>query len=136
MLVTPELFDRLAGRIVKDEDIAEDRAARIMDQALAFLATCATTDFPLSPSDNVDIGWHTFVLHTRDYADFCHQVAGRFIHHVPLDADPTTHGEAARAAIDRTVHAISGAGFVIDAELWQPSAVSCSQCHAGCTDSP
>jgi SAM-dependent methyltransferase len=28
-------------------------------------------------------GWHAFILHTDDYAEFCQRVAGRFIHHLP-----------------------------------------------------
>lgn len=32
----------------------------------------------------IDELWHTFIIFTKDYENFCHQVAGRFIHHVPL----------------------------------------------------
>ncbi|MEV6906663.1 hypothetical protein [Amycolatopsis sp. NPDC051071] len=71
------------------------------DQALAFLAACArNTGTRLAPSDPVGIGWHTFVLHTRDYADFCARIAGRFLHHVPTsDGDPKASGEAAYATL-------------------------------------
>ncbi len=102
-LVAPALFDRLTGRIVAEEGIAPPRAEQIMDQALAFLGACATTAQPLSPSDEVDTGWHAFILHTRDYAKFCTAVAGRFIHHVPTDADdPAAHGREARKRLVRT----------------------------------
>lgn len=33
----------------------------------------------------VDRLWHTFITFTREYAAFCEQVAGRFIHHVPAE---------------------------------------------------
>jgi hypothetical protein len=33
----------------------------------------------------VDDLWHTFLLFTHLYAQFCEQVAGHFIHHVPED---------------------------------------------------
>ena len=33
----------------------------------------------------VDDLWHTFLLFTQQYAQFCQQVAGHFIHHVPAD---------------------------------------------------
>ncbi|WP_263399755.1 glycine-rich domain-containing protein [Saccharopolyspora pogona] len=40
-----------------------------MDQALAFLAVSADhVGEPLAPTPVVDIGWHTFVLYTRDVA--------------------------------------------------------------------
>jgi hypothetical protein len=35
------------------------------------------------PSVAVDALWHEFVLHTRDYQEFCDQALGRFLHHVP-----------------------------------------------------
>lgn len=40
-------------------------------------------DKSLSPSKDVDEVWHTHILHTVDYADFCQLHFGRFIHHVP-----------------------------------------------------
>ena len=31
----------------------------------------------------VDNFWHTFLLFTREYEDYCNNVLGRFIHHIP-----------------------------------------------------
>lgn len=31
----------------------------------------------------VDLMWHTFILFTHDYADFCNRFCGTFVHHVP-----------------------------------------------------
>ncbi len=74
----------------------------------------------LSPSKAVDVGWHTFILHTVDYAEFCERVAGRFIHHVPtLDAETEEVGAATRT---RTLDAITAAGYRIDHNLWPDSA--------------
>jgi hypothetical protein len=138
-LIAPALFDRLVRRIGKDGNLPVELATRIMDQALAFLGACARDhDQPLAPSELVDIGWHTFVLYTRDYAEFCRQVAGRFLHHTPTDEDdPTASGAGARATLDRTVAAIGAAGFVVDRELWSLGAVAdCTGCHNGCHDDP
>ncbi len=41
-------------------------------------------------SDAVDPFWHAHILHTRQYADFCNRLAGRYLHHEPLD-----HGKSA-----------------------------------------
>ncbi|GAA0361086.1 hypothetical protein NE235_21865 [Actinoallomurus spadix] len=38
--------------------------------------------------------------------------------------------------IAKTLAAMRAAGIPIDEELWQAHAAACSQCHAGCTDSP
>jgi hypothetical protein len=143
-LVPDDLFARLTARIAYDHpELAPDLPARIMDQALAFLGTCATSIESLGPSELVDIGWHTFILHTADYADFCQRVAGRFIHHQP---EPTTDDrrpapEPVGVPISRTRSAIVAAGFVLDAPLWAPSGAAdcnskCNQCHAGCHNSP
>ncbi|MEO0421850.1 MAG: hypothetical protein AAF184_05910 [Pseudomonadota bacterium] len=34
-------------------------------------------------SERADAIWHTHILHTRAYAEFCTEVVGRFIHHTP-----------------------------------------------------
>jgi hypothetical protein len=131
-LVTASVFGMLAERVARDEQVDPELAVRIVDQALAFLGTCAVSDIPLSPSAAVDPGWHAFILHTHDYAAFCERVAGRFIHHVPHDEDVVASREAAgRGAIERTMAKIRDAGFVLDDELWQSSGVQCSQCHDG-----
>ncbi|MFJ4099331.1 hypothetical protein [Amycolatopsis japonica] len=42
-LVSADLFDRLVNRIAKERDMTREFAARIMDQALAFLRACSET---------------------------------------------------------------------------------------------
>jgi hypothetical protein len=135
-LVSDDLFSRLTARIVKDQKLDRRLAERIMDQALAFLAACAlNTDAPLSPGELVDIGWHTFILHTQDYAAFCDDVAGRFIHHVPTD-DADTTAEPPSDMRPRTVDAIQTAGYRVDPELWAPPGADCNGCHTGCHHDP
>ncbi|MET9516426.1 hypothetical protein [Streptomyces sp. NPDC002994] len=138
-LVHPEVMERLAARITKDHPETDaPTARRIIAQTAAFLA--AGAQYPgadLSPSKAVDIGWHTWILHTVDYAVFCERIAGRFIHHMPTaEGEAVTGGPA--AARRRTLDAINAAGYAFDHELWPPAAKmgDCSQCHAGCTDSP
>lgn len=133
-LIADSLFDRLVARIVRDERASVEWATRVVDQALAFLAACGTSDKPLAPSKAVDIGWHTFILYTRDYRDFCHQVAGRFIHHEPADTDETKPTISPSDMRDLTVAAIRAAGFGVDEELWTVPA-DCNQCKDGCTHS-
>jgi len=94
---------------------------------------------PIGPSDLVDLGWHTFILHTREYADFCARIGGRFIHHVPDDQPgdgwPTAPDNGTGLA--GTITAIRQAGYRVDPALWaMTDAAECSQCHAGCYDSP
>jgi hypothetical protein len=111
---------------------------RILNQALAFLGACAITTRPIGPSELVDIGWHTFLMYTHDYNQFCDRVAGRFIHHEPDDGP--ADDAAVRPTLSDTIAAMTAAGYVVDVELWQgrdrADCSKCSQCHAGCHDSP
>src|SRR5215471_9546716 len=87
-LISHPLWHRMVARIAREEDMDVASAERILNEALGFLRCLA--DHPeaaLSPSPLVDIGWHTFIVYTREYAAFCDQYAGRFIHHEPGD-DP------------------------------------------------
>ncbi|MEV8639437.1 hypothetical protein AB0395_48090, partial [Streptosporangium sp. NPDC051023] len=77
-LIDTGLFDRLTTRIRVDHPEHADLAEPIMEQALAFLAACAANPgVGLGPSELVDIGWHTFLMYTADYAAFCQRTAGR-----------------------------------------------------------
>lgn len=38
------------------------------------------------PSQAVDVIWHEFILHTREYQLFCKKALGRFLHHTPATA--------------------------------------------------
>ncbi|BCJ33741.1 hypothetical protein Athai_12440 [Actinocatenispora thailandica] len=145
-LVPAPLFDRLARRIVTDHGLDRPLAERVMTEALAFLRACAVTDRPLSPSLMVDIGWHTFILYTREYAAVCQQIAGRFLHHVPddeTDADLPADDRGGHQVLRDTIAALTATGHRVDVELWTPVAARCNggggkchQCHAGCHNSP
>ncbi|KJY35537.1 hypothetical protein [Streptomyces sp. NRRL S-495] len=148
-LIDPALFERMITRIAREEEMDLALAARTVDQALAFLGACAVNpDAGLAPSRLVDIGWHTFILHTTEYAEFCHSVSGRFLHHVPTGGP----GESTKGiGIAATVAVIEASGYAVDSELWSMSADcsegsggdgsdtsgsgNCAQCHRGCHSS-
>ena len=132
-MITPGLFSKLACRVVTDDGHDVDTAERIVEQALAFLLACARyPDEQLSPSATVDAGWHAFIIHTADYAEFCDRIAGRFIHHRPNDSDEAA---SEQQAIGVTIAAMRAAGLPVDPDLWVPRA-ECSQCYQGCADDP
>ncbi len=39
------------------------------------------------PSRVVDVAWHEFILHTRDYHKFCEQAFGHYFHHNPFSGE-------------------------------------------------
>lgn len=130
-LVDDELWNRLVGRIAKDENMELSLAERIMDQTLAFLALCAkepTGQF--SPSSLVDIGWHTFILYTKAYESFCEKVNdGQLIHHEPSDVEGVDYETG---NIARTVTALRAHGFAVDEMLWENGLARCCSpnCHS------
>jgi len=42
------------------------------------------------PSQVVDAAWHEFILFTRNYEAFCSRALGRFLHHTPAEAMPSS----------------------------------------------
>jgi hypothetical protein len=113
-MIDAQLWERLVGRIVEDENLERSMSERIMDQTLGYLRLCAETTESWSPSALVDIGWHTFILYTREYAAFCERVAGRFMHHSPLDGGDNPMSET----LERVVSAMRVHGISVDEGLW------------------
>lgn len=60
-------------------------ARSLFSQLDEFLAAAASSR--QVPSLELDEAWHAFILHSKDYADYCLKRFGRFIHHVPNDVE-------------------------------------------------
>lgn len=128
-LIDESLFDRLVNRIVKDENMERPLAVRVMNEALGFLSLCGQEpDGHYSPSPLVDIGWHTFILYTREYAAFCGKVTNGFIHHSPSDEEGVDYGTG---NIARTVAALKTRGMIVDEPLWANTGHDCSSYCSG-----
>lgn len=131
-LVPAELFARLCARVERDAKADPEHAERIVRQALAFLVACARNpETPLAPSKAVDHGWHAFILHTREYAEFCDRVAGHFIHHAPEDPEGERADAAARNAA--TTDVMRRTGLPVDEELWDAGAACSANCERCCS---
>lgn len=75
---------RVVKRIQKDFGLSSAAAEELFTDTKKFLYVCATNPATrLGPTSKIDDGWHTFLLFTRDYADFCKEHFGRFMHHQP-----------------------------------------------------
>ncbi|MEV7525542.1 hypothetical protein [Streptomyces sp. NPDC091371] len=137
-LISPELRALLIKEVRKDwPDLTHDLGERGVNQMVAFLATSVRTDEPLTPSLRVDWFWHQFLKRSVPYVAFSRALGVDYIHHIPDEDEGGADPEAGRAAMAQTTAAIRTAGFTVDAEFWPNEGVAdCSQCHAGCTDSP
>jgi hypothetical protein len=132
-LVDDQLWKRLVNRIVNEKQLDRQLSERIMDQALGFLQLCAIEpDGVYSPSPLVDIGWHTFILYTREYAEFCNRLAGFFIHHAPTGDE--SEGSSRGHGLE-TVSAMRARGISLDSDLWATGAEcshkKCYSCTTG-----
>ncbi|WP_318210842.1 hypothetical protein [Streptomyces sp. SJL17-1] len=90
-------------------------AERVVIEAAKFVH--AASLFPtarISPTSEVDAGWHALILHTHPYAALCN-LLGRFVHHYPERPDAARHDPD---VITRTIALIEQAGYTPDAELW------------------
>ncbi|MEH6375768.1 hypothetical protein V7793_15720 [Streptomyces sp. KLMMK] len=132
--VAPDVWERAVRLIMRDHEMDRGLADRTFSQTVAYLVTSGECrDVRMGPAPSVDLGVHSFVLDTINYTAFCIAVAGHYIHHVPHL--PQENGSQP-PSLRETVQAIKNAGFAIDHELWNASKSDCTQCHAGCTDSP
>jgi hypothetical protein len=75
----PEMIERLKRK----HDLSHEEAKQLFEDTLLFLFLCTVTKKPVSPSPMIDIGWHEFLMYTRDYQEFCRVHFGKFIHHTP-----------------------------------------------------
>lgn len=129
-LVSPELFEKLSAFCADEYGHELSTARRIMNEALAFLWVMGTTGKGdvMAPSTVVDPGWHTFMLHSKEYADWCDAQFGYFLHHAPNSKVRT------RGLMVSVVDEIRSARFDVDATLWG-TAAECNS-SACCGDGP
>lgn len=82
------------------------------------------------PSDDVDLIWHAHILHTVLYADFCNNLAGRFVHHNPF-ADNLSTGEKTNSQNSLTEASLTIFGENVFAS--EASSGDCGYC-GGCSN--
>jgi hypothetical protein len=93
--------DRVIGSFMNKFDVSRQEAESIFIETLRWLWYISST----KPSKEnpeahgideeifiIDEMWHTFILVTRDYAKFCNDMFGRFIHHDPGSAGSEAYG--------------------------------------------
>ena len=93
-----------------------DQAENIFKDMLKYLWLCRKYEHdiahdPDNPSMNfncvmhkemviIDEMWHSFILITKDYADFCHHYFGGFLHHIPEVGDRDEDIERSSSEMD------------------------------------
>lgn len=108
MLEAPPTYwnSAVVDRIQRDAEVDREAATELWAEMLLFVDMVAVSKEFVSPPPKVDIAWHAFILHTRDYEAYCRERFGRIIHHQPTGKpDPEAYRRAyeARAASGRPV---------------------------------
>jgi hypothetical protein len=86
-------FARIRTRIIAEGSLPEDEVDAAIEEFRKFLTLIALIPGGLGMiSKKVDEVWHTFILYTAEYARFCSDIYGRFIHHQPNDGTEEAHG--------------------------------------------
>jgi len=80
------IFERFKKEIKEKFEIEDEAMAHnLKREALRYLTMCAL--YPGKEinmfSEQVDEYWHTFILFSRDYFDFCQELGMPYIHHYP-----------------------------------------------------
>src|SRR5262249_7476036 len=92
--------DAVVARYRKDFGISSDDAALLFSDVKRFL-WLAAVEGVVSPPPKIDDGWHTFIIFTADYEQFCQRYFGRFMHHRPQrPGDKPDGGIAARSTVN------------------------------------
>lgn len=124
-------MDNVLKRYMKDNSISAERAAIHERELKRFLAICVVYKEPIGMRGEVDELWHNFIMFTDDYASFCDEVAGHFIHHVP-DDEETTKEESLTSSLRFDMAYENLFNAAPSREVWPNIDVDCRTCANGC----
>jgi hypothetical protein len=78
------------ARLARENHWHPSFARRVMKEYARFLFIAREGGHPVSPPPIIDKAWHLHLLHTREYwSDFCPNVLGMDLDHIPDTAGPT-----------------------------------------------
>ena len=114
--------DRVVRRYMKDYGASKEMAEKCFRELTRSLLVCAIKPGPKITSQSIDEMWHTFLLFTKSYKEFCEEYLGRFINHEPVEeSKPHVYLETRSFTADFFGN--------IDEEFWpMESTVPCGRC--------
>lgn len=115
--------DRLLNRYAMDYGTSNEESRQCFEALKQFLIVCALKPGYKVTSDPIDRMWHTFLLFTKDYKNFCEENLGMFINHEPFE------NSAPEAYLETRAFAKEYFGQ-LDEYLWSVDAKA--DCSSGC----
>lgn len=128
-LVIAAIPSKVVSKYARDNNLSLGEAEQHMQELARFLAVCAAFPGQNAPSRVLDEAWHSFVLFTREYHEYCVATFGRFIHHAPTGC---TMNESYRNTRARAEDAFG----VLNPALWPENAGGAAICNDCCEDNP
>lgn len=114
-----DVVARIGDDLCCDAEMAQDLFLDV--KRFLFMAATQSQSKPLYPTPRIDEGWHTFLLFTKEYAEFCDDFFGNFLHHIPRHlSDPVTRTEDLYPTVD-AMHAAFGG---VPSDNWHYVAVN------------
>ena len=108
----------LVDKYVRDYGVSQSDTFEHFEEVKKFLAVCASDrSRSFAPSKALDEMWHTFVLFTPDYHQFC-SLLGGYIHHRPAAIDQVAECRATRDRLRRVFG-------TINSSLWPEESAAC-----------
>jgi uncharacterized protein (TIGR04222 family) len=80
-----------SAKLAHTQGWSEDKTLRVIAEYKKFMFLCMTAPNGASPSQEVDECWHLHLTFTSNYAAFCAETSGKFIHHNPSKGGTTEH---------------------------------------------
>jgi hypothetical protein len=105
-------------RYATEQHASPEEAEDVFRETLKWLYLCACAcregvSCAMTPElAKLDEMWHTFLMFTRDYEDFCEHYFGFFLHHVPTEAEEDACQESPEAVREQLERQL---GLVYDA---------------------
>jgi hypothetical protein len=102
-------------------------AAPELKRFLALPLLFPRPEAPFTPPITIDLLWHAFILDTRRYRDFCHEVYGGYLDHFPSEKrEPEQEGK--HRAFEYTLRCVQNAFGEVDQRVWKLYPLACDTC--------
>lgn len=88
---------------------------RLLANYLQFLFF-RSKDKDCSPSDLIDMLWHSHILDTKGYISYCYHNFGKIVHH---DPDNSLDQEKRQIRLNNTLNYFTKSNMKIDEEIWK-----------------
>jgi hypothetical protein len=132
-------MDDIVDRYAEETRLPTEVVREHKIELLRFLSLCATSDASYGMRGPIDEFWHTFIIFTEKYQNFCEKVAGGFIHHFPIRHTDKGHEQPpVEDSYQRFLKDYKAAyGREAPPHIWPrplpgPQNTSCNKCGSAC----